>query len=78
LLASLSGRRAWRRQARKQSGRDAAKAVARYQASVTELAFLRRSRNLSDDAKQRQGELLRLLKSSRAEAVRLADSAPRG
>lgn len=78
LLASLSGRRAWRRQARKQSGRDAAKAVARYQASVTELAFLRRSRNLSDEAKQRQGELLRLLKSSRAEAMRLADSAQHG
>jgi protease PrsW len=39
LLASLPGRRAWRRQAKRQSGKQAAKAVAVYQASVTELAF---------------------------------------
>ncbi|MFI0800936.1 Membrane proteinase PrsW, cleaves anti-sigma factor RsiW, M82 family [Amycolatopsis lurida] len=78
LLASLSGRRSWRKQARKQSGREAAKAVARYQASVTELAFLRRGRKLTDDAKQRQRELLQVLKTSRADAVRLADGAPRG
>ncbi|RSN25149.1 PrsW family intramembrane metalloprotease [Streptomyces sp. WAC 05977] len=78
LLASLSGRRSWRKQARKQSGREAAKAVGRYQASVTELAFLRRGRKLTDDAKQRQRELLQVLKTSRAEAVRLADGAPRG
>lgn len=78
LLASLSGRRSWRKQARKQSGREAAKAVGRYQASVTELAFLRRGRKPTDDAKQRQRELLQVLKTSRAEAVRLADGAPRG
>jgi RsiW-degrading membrane proteinase PrsW (M82 family) len=73
LLASLSGRRLWRRQARKQSGRTAAKAVGRYQSSVTELAFLRRGPVETDDAKQRQNDLLTALKTSRAEAVRLAE-----
>ncbi|WP_158887679.1 PrsW family intramembrane metalloprotease [Amycolatopsis anabasis] len=71
LLASLPGRREWRRQARKQSGRAAAKAVAAYQASVTELAFLRRGKP-DADLKKRQSELLAVLRASRAEAVRLA------
>jgi RsiW-degrading membrane proteinase PrsW (M82 family) len=75
LLASLSGRREWRRMARKQSGRVAAKAVAQYQTSVTELAFLHRGGVHDDAAKQRRQELLAVLKSSRAEAVRLADEA---
>jgi hypothetical protein len=73
LLASLSGRRLWRRQARKQSGRPAAKAVGRYQANVTELAFLRRRPVDNDEAKQRQDDLLVSLQTSRAEAVRLAE-----
>jgi RsiW-degrading membrane proteinase PrsW (M82 family) len=73
LLSSLRGRREWRRQARKQSGRAAARAVAAYQASVTELAFLRRGKqDRSEELKQRQRELLAVLRSSRAEAVRLA------
>jgi RsiW-degrading membrane proteinase PrsW (M82 family) len=75
LLASLSGRREWRRRARKQSGRRAAKAVGRYQASVTELAFLLRGTVHTDDAKRRQAELLTVLRNSRAEAVRLAEGA---
>jgi hypothetical protein len=59
--------------ARKQSGRRAAKAVAQYQTSVTELAFLYRGRIPSDEANQRKQRLLSVLKASRAEAVRLAE-----
>ncbi|QRP50515.1 PrsW family intramembrane metalloprotease [Amycolatopsis sp. FDAARGOS 1241] len=72
LLSSLSGRRAWRRQARRESGRDAARAVGLYQASVTELAFLRRNRIRTDEDRHRQDELLHTLKTARADAVRLA------
>jgi RsiW-degrading membrane proteinase PrsW (M82 family) len=73
LLATLSGRREWRRQARKQSGRAAARAVGAYQAGVTELAFLRPGRKGStDELRERQRELLALVRASRAEAVRLA------
>jgi protease PrsW len=41
LLASLAGRQGWRAAVRRRSGRKVAKAVADYQAAVTELAFLR-------------------------------------
>ncbi|BBG05167.1 hypothetical protein PSA01_51430 [Pseudonocardia saturnea] len=41
LLARLSRRKGWRTLVRKRSGRPAAKAVADYQAAVTELAFMR-------------------------------------
>ncbi|HEY0641400.1 MAG TPA: PrsW family intramembrane metalloprotease, partial [Pseudonocardiaceae bacterium] len=41
LLASLTGRRGWRRAVKQQTGGDAARAVAEYQATVTELALLR-------------------------------------
>jgi RsiW-degrading membrane proteinase PrsW (M82 family) len=41
LLASLAGRQGWRAAVRRRSGRAVAKAVADYQAAVTELAFLR-------------------------------------
>ena len=41
LLSSLAGRRNWRAAVRRQSGRPVEKAVARYQAAVTEMAFLR-------------------------------------
>lgn len=76
LLTSLAGRRMWRRQVRKQSGRHAARAVAAYQASVTELAFLGR-RNGSARHAERERELLSTLRASRAQAVRLA-SEPSG
>lgn len=75
LLASLSGRRKWRRQARRESGSAAGRAVGAYQASVTELAFLRRNLangNAEPGANRRHGELLAVLRSVRAEAVRLA------
>jgi RsiW-degrading membrane proteinase PrsW (M82 family) len=41
LLSSLAGRRGWRAAVRRRSGPAVAKAVADYQAAVTELAFLR-------------------------------------
>lgn len=78
LLASLSGRREWRKQAKRQSGRRAAKEVGRYQTSVTELAFLRRTPVDTEEAMARQDELLTVLRSSRAEAVRLAEQSPGG
>ncbi|MTD57914.1 PrsW family intramembrane metalloprotease [Amycolatopsis pithecellobii] len=71
LLSSLNGRREWRRQARRQSGRGAARAVAVYQNSVTELAFLARH-NGSPATSEKEAELLRTLRTSRAEAVKLA------
>ncbi|MGI5126305.1 PrsW family intramembrane metalloprotease [Pseudonocardia sp. CA-107938] len=45
LLSSLAGRRNWRTAVRRQSGRNVEKAVARYQAAVTEMAFLRARMN---------------------------------
>jgi hypothetical protein len=45
--------------------------VAAYQASVTELAFLNR-RDGDGEVQQRELELLTTLRTSRAEAVRLA------
>ncbi|WP_020669747.1 PrsW family intramembrane metalloprotease [Amycolatopsis nigrescens] len=71
LLASLPGRRKWRRQAGRESGRAAARAVGAYQSSVTELAFLRRG-SAGGELDARQSELLGVLRSARAEAVRLA------
>jgi len=41
LLSSLAGRRGWRAAVGRRSGKTSAKAVADYQAAVTELAFLR-------------------------------------
>lgn len=41
LLSSMAGRRGWRAAVRRRSGKVAARAVADYQAAVTELAFLR-------------------------------------
>lgn len=43
LLSSSSGRHQWRKQVRKKFGREAARAVARYQAAVIELALQRRA-----------------------------------
>lgn len=74
LLTSLAGRRTWRWQARRQSGRSAAKAVAAYQACVTELAFLERHQP-SPGRAEREQELLVRLRTARAEAVRLAGEA---
>lgn len=71
LLASLGGRRTWRRQARRESGRSAAKAVAAYQSYVTELAFLGRHKP-SPGRTERERELITMLRAARVEAVRLA------
>lgn len=72
LLASLAGRRRWRRQVRQRSGRTAARAVANYQAGVTELAFSRRWAAGSDESRRRHDELVQVVRATRAEAVRLA------
>ncbi|WP_298177329.1 PrsW family intramembrane metalloprotease [Saccharomonospora sp.] len=74
LLADLRGRRQWRRQARKESGRAAAKAVGDYQAAVTELAFARRWADDGDEHSSRHAELLAVLRRTRNDAVRLASS----
>ncbi|WP_313886867.1 PrsW family intramembrane metalloprotease [Saccharomonospora amisosensis] len=72
LLASLRGRRRWRGQARKESGRHAARAVAAYQASVTELAFQRRWSTEEGGTSGRHDDLVDVVMQARAEAVRLA------
>lgn len=77
LLASLAGRRGWRRAVRRHSGRDAARAVAQYQALVTELAFLqaRMARGtVGQIGYQWQHELLTGLVAARARAVAMPDA----
>ncbi|MGH3434943.1 MAG: PrsW family intramembrane metalloprotease [Sciscionella sp.] len=72
LLSSLRGRREWRRQVRTYSGGPAASAVRRYQAAVTELAFLaeRVSRDSAEPPTDvRREELITDLRVARAEAV---------
>jgi protease PrsW len=72
LLASLAGRRGWRAAVRRQTGAEAARAVAAYQATVTELAFLR-SRMVrgiaGPSADQWHDELVAALIAARANAV---------
>jgi len=72
LLASLAGRRGWRAAVRRQTGSEAAKAVAAYQAAVTELAFLRARMargTAGASAAQWHHELVTSLISARAHAV---------
>jgi protease PrsW len=72
LLASLAGRRGWRAAVRRQAGKEAAKAVAAYQATVTELAFLRNrmARGTAGPNAQRwHDELVHDLVAARAGAV---------
>jgi len=74
-LASLTGRRAWRSEIRKRSGRQAARALAEYQAAVTELAFLRHARKAGTaepNAAMQEAKLVSLLTDARGDAVRLA------
>ncbi|WP_112280663.1 PrsW family intramembrane metalloprotease [Prauserella muralis] len=78
LLADLSARRRWRRQARRESGRRAARAVGEYQASVSEVAFLRRKAARSGEVRAHYEELLDVVRASRAEAVRLASGRGQG
>jgi protease PrsW len=67
LLSSLAGRQGWRAAVRRRSGRGVAKAVAEYQAAVTELAFLR-----DRMARGTAGPLGQLWHAEAVEAVRQA------
>jgi RsiW-degrading membrane proteinase PrsW (M82 family) len=72
LLASLNGRRNWRRAVRRKVGDQAARAVAGYQYAVTELAFLRHRMaqgTAGHDADQRHQVLLSTLLAARQAAV---------
>jgi protease PrsW len=72
LLESLAGRRGWLRAVRRRSGPAAAKAVAEYQAAVTELAILRHRMargSLGPHARQWHDELLEDVMLTRAKAV---------
>ena len=72
LLASLAGRRGWRSAVRRHTGKDAAKAVAAYQAAVTELAFLRARMargTAGPSARQWHDDLVSALRAARAQAV---------
>ncbi|MGH3863531.1 PrsW family intramembrane metalloprotease [Actinokineospora sp.] len=76
LLASLDGRRRWRKQVRARAGKPAARAVGNYQAAVSELAFLReamRRGTSGPGAEDREVELIALVRVRRAEAVRAAE-----
>ncbi|GAA1264281.1 PrsW family intramembrane metalloprotease [Saccharothrix xinjiangensis] len=72
LLASLQGRRRWRRAVRRKVGEQAAKAVAGYQVAATELAFLRHRMaqgTAGADADERHSKLLHALVVARQAAV---------
>ncbi|MEU4801107.1 PrsW family glutamic-type intramembrane protease [Actinosynnema sp. NPDC023587] len=72
LLASLQGRRRWRRAVRRKVGEQAARAVAEYQVAATELAFLRHRIQLGTagaGAEKRHAELLEALIAARQAAV---------
>jgi protease PrsW len=72
LLESLAGRRGWLRAVRRGSGPAAAKAVAEYQAAVTELAILRHRMargSLGPHARQWHDELLEDVMLTRAKAI---------
>ncbi|MGQ0837156.1 PrsW family intramembrane metalloprotease [Actinokineospora sp.] len=79
LLASLSGRRTWRKQVRAAAGRPAARAVGEYQAAVSELAFLWHSMErgtAGPDAAAQEVKLIELVQVTRANAVRAAEAEP--
>jgi RsiW-degrading membrane proteinase PrsW (M82 family) len=72
LLASLPGRRNWRRVVRRKVGEPAARAVSGYQQAATELAFLRHRMaqgTAGADAEQRHEVLLAGLLAARQAAV---------
>lgn len=73
LLASLPGRRNWRRAVRRKVGEDAARAVTGYQQAATELAFLRHRMaqgTAGVDAEVRHEHLLTALLAARESAVK--------
>jgi RsiW-degrading membrane proteinase PrsW (M82 family) len=78
-LASLPARRTWRQQARRSSGPAAARAVADYQAAVSELAFLRHAITLgtaAPDAPGHEKTLIAVLASTRETAEHRAGLDP--
>jgi RsiW-degrading membrane proteinase PrsW (M82 family) len=77
LLQSLAGRRSWVREVRRRSGPRVARAVAEYQAAVTELAILRHRMargSLGPQARQWHDELVRDVLVTRAKAVGMPDA----
>ncbi|HVK26634.1 MAG TPA: PrsW family intramembrane metalloprotease [Actinokineospora sp.] len=77
LLASLPGRRKWRKQVRANSGKVAARLVGEYHSAVTELAFLRHAmdRGTSEPgADRRENELIDAVRQRRAAAVEAASA----
>uniref|UniRef100_UPI0015F023B2 PrsW family intramembrane metalloprotease n=1 Tax=Pseudonocardia pini TaxID=2758030 RepID=UPI0015F023B2 len=77
LLGNLAQRRGWRRAVKRRSGPHAARAVADYQAAVTELAFLRAriARGaVRDSAEELQSTRLRDLAKARARALGMPDA----
>ncbi len=77
LLADLSRRRGWRALVQRRSGRAAARAVAEYQAAVTELAFMRARiarGTVRDSAAAEHEERLRAVLQARAKAVGMPDA----
>lgn len=78
LLARLSRRKGWRALVRRKSGRAAAKAVAEYQAAVTELAFMRNriARGaVRESAAAAHDDKLAALLGARARAIGRPDAA---
>ncbi|MFI9810534.1 PrsW family intramembrane metalloprotease [Saccharothrix variisporea] len=72
LLASLQGRRRWRRTVRRKVGEQAARAVAGYQVAATELAFLRHriaSGTAEAGSDERHATLLEALITARQAAI---------
>lgn len=72
LLASLTGRRGWRRAVRRRAGERAAKAVSAYQTAVTELAFLRdgiKRGKVGVEGWTRHQALLESMRAARAAAI---------
>ncbi|XVV04212.1 PrsW family intramembrane metalloprotease [Actinosynnema sp. CA-248983] len=72
LLASLQGRRRWRRTVRRKVGEQAARAVAGYQVAATELAFLRHriaSGTAGTGSDERHAALLEALIAARQTAI---------
>jgi RsiW-degrading membrane proteinase PrsW (M82 family) len=80
-LSSLPGRRTWRKKVRKAHGRSAERALAGYQAAVSELAFLRYSRRngtAGPRGAEQEANLTELLRTARARAATAAGLGPLG
>ncbi|NMH93759.1 PrsW family intramembrane metalloprotease, partial [Pseudonocardia bannensis] len=77
LLSSLAGRRGWLSAVKRRSGKAAARAVADYQAAVTELAFLRdriARGTVRESAHDRHDAMVGAVAGTRARAVGMPDA----